>query len=195
MKKHWFKGISIILSVLLLLSVLPMTAMAEKTLRKATPSDAEEVSAEVSEDGEVEDDIPAEAVEGTVENDLLPAETAVTEKPKAEETKAAEAKAVEKKAAAEPPKKEEEEEPDLAGTWTVDGVTTYQYGEDGSGALLLPEHDYPFVYTAEGGELKLEFESARIGEAVFSFTLEGDILTLIKEEEARKAEFVLERTD
>ena len=45
---------------------------------------------------------------------------------------------------------------DLFGTWTVDGVTTYRFDTDGSGALILPEHSYPFSFFAEGNTLVLE---------------------------------------
>ncbi len=84
---------------------------------------------------------------------------------------------------------------DLAGTWTVDGVTTYQFEADGSGSMILPKHTYSFKFTVEDDLLSLQFENSRIGKADFSFAMIGDILKLEREEEAGTAEFTLQRTD
>lgn len=64
------------------------------------------------------------------------------------------------------------------GTWSVDGVTTYQFDEDGTGTLILPGHAYTFTYEAEGGELRLEFEDDRVEDAVFRYEQSGDTLNL-----------------
>jgi hypothetical protein len=84
---------------------------------------------------------------------------------------------------------------DLAGTWTIDGITSYRFKADGTGALLLPEHKYPFSFTIEEDELTLEFNAAKIGKAIFTAAVDGGILTLTREEEAGTAEFVLEKTE
>ena len=84
---------------------------------------------------------------------------------------------------------------DLAGTWTIDGITSYRFKEDGTGALLLPEHKYPFSFTIEEDELTLEFNAAKIGKAVFTAAVDGGTLTLTREEEAGTAEFTLEKTE
>ncbi len=96
-------------------------------------------------------------------------------------------------AAAAPPKEgPKQKAEDITGTWTIDGVTSYCFREDGTGTLLLPEHQYPFAFTLEGDKLTLKFGSSKIGKAVFTAAREGDTLTLVREEEAGKTEFTLE---
>lgn len=83
----------------------------------------------------------------------------------------------------------------LVGTWTIDGTTTYQFEEDGRGALILPEHRYPFTYTVEADKLLLEFDNSSIGKAAFRFTAAGDALTLKREEETGTTEFILQEQE
>ncbi len=108
-----------------------------------------------------------------------------------EETEAAEAAA-----GSEAPKAQTAiiTEEDIAGTWTIDGVTNYQFKTGGTGSLILPEHKYAFKYNLEEDELTLKFESAKIKKAVFQVSLERDNLVLTKEEEAGTAEFLLKKT-
>ena len=203
MKNHWMKRISILLAALFLLFALPVSAMAEKgsgiktgisgsaakatwsniPREKATPSNAEKYFPD-SDYAEPDTSKPekggssrAEGIK-TGENTLPQAAPAVT----------APAPAV--LPAAVPITKE-----DLAGTWTIDDVTTYRFGKDGDGVLILPAHKYSFSYTIKEDELVLKFSSDKIKKAVFAFSLEGDTLTLVKKENAGIAEFVLERAD
>ena len=83
----------------------------------------------------------------------------------------------------------------FVGTWTIDGTTTYQFEEDGRGALILPEHRYPFTYIVEADKLLLEFDNSSIGKAAFRFTAAGDALTLKREEETGTTEFILEEQE
>ena len=89
---------------------------------------------------------------------------------------------------------EKEAEADITGTWTLDGVTNYRFDEDGVGELILPEHEFPFSYTAEEEELTLLFDDSSSKPVVFTFTLEDDTLILRREEAAGIAEFTLEKT-
>ena len=197
MKKTWMKRISIVLAALLLLAVLPMSAMAEKdsktgTGAKATASNASKEVATASDayedgellDGEVHDDLPpVEEEEAALNEDIIPAEPEAVSATKPEAVPAE-----------VPEKAEETAEADITGFWTLDGTTNYRFEEDGIGALVLPEHEFSFSYTVEEDELTLEFEDAGIDPAVFTFTLEDDTLILQRVEEAGIAEFTLEKT-
>ena len=181
MKNQWMKTTSIVLAALLLLAVLPMSVMAEKesktgTGAKATASNASKevaTSSDAYEDGEL--------LDGAVKDDLPPVE---------------EEKAVpETKPEAVPAEVQEKEaEVSIAGTWTVDGITTYRFDENGMGELILPEHEFAFDYTVEEDELTLEFDDSSINTAVFTFTMEDDTLVLKREEKAGTSEFTLEKT-
>ena len=83
----------------------------------------------------------------------------------------------------------------LPGYWTVDGVTTYLFDEDGSGAMILPEHRYPFSWTAEGDVLTLQFEDSDIGEVEFTVSVSSDTLTMERQMEDGTAKFKFEKTD
>ncbi|MCR5370603.1 MAG: hypothetical protein K6E83_07845 [Clostridium sp.] len=209
MKNQWIKRISIALAAVFLLAVLPMSALADKGAEpkvgagvsevKATNSDMVRQTEESSETEhekatpsnvkkpevkEEEDDLlKLEDGETALVNDLIPKETAAET---TAETEAAEVL----------PKTEvKSTEEDITGLWTIDDITSYQFSEDGTGALILPEHEYPFDYTLEDDRLTLEFESSRIRKTVFTVALEEGTLTLVKKEDAGTAEYVLEKTD
>lgn len=197
MKKTWMKRISIVLAALLLLAVLPMSAMAEKDSKteagaKATASNAVQETATSSDayedgellDGEVHDDLPpVEGGEAALNEDIIPAEPEAVQETKPEAVPAE-----------VPEKASETVEADITGFWTLDGTTNYRFDEDGTGALVLPEHEFSFSYTAGEDELTLEFNDAGIDTTVFTFTLENDTLILQRVEEAGIAEFTLEKT-
>ena len=191
MKRYWVKRMSIVLAALLLLAVLPVSAMAEKETQPeavitATVSDAAKATATSSDayedgellDGQVANDIPSEKAD--LADDIIPAEPETVP-----ETKPA-------AVPAELPEKEAEA--DITGTWTVDEITNYRFDKNGEGELLLPEHTYSFNYTAEDNELTLEFDSDNIRTAVFTFELEDEKLILKREEETGTSEFTLEKT-
>ena len=81
----------------------------------------------------------------------------------------------------------------LAGTWTIDGTTSYRFDHAGRGALILPEHSYLFSYRIESDTLVLQFDKAGIGTAVFTAEIREDMLMLTRIEQAGTAEFLLER--
>ncbi len=222
--KNKIKKISLLLAALLLLACLPMTAMAEKNTKAkvATPSNMEEDFEDMDreepdeagpdedlDDGTVLSD-PKEGEDGLVvseggeaEDDLSVAEDGLAAREKLQakgtasvlaETETVRGEAV-PAAQAEPSMTDAAvTAKDLAGMWTIDGITSYSFKEGGTGALILPEHKYPFSFTIEGDELTLEFNAAKIGRAVFIAAVDGDTLTLIKEEEAGTAEFLLKKT-
>ena len=83
---------------------------------------------------------------------------------------------------------------DIAGIWTIDGITSYRFNADGTGALVLPEHKYPFDFTLEGDEITLKFDSSKIRDVVFTVKPEGGTLILTREEAGGTAEFTLKKT-
>ena len=189
MKRYWVKRMSIVLAALLLLAVLPVSAMAEKetkpeTAVTATVSDAAKATpSDIYEDGEL--------LDGPVANDIISEEEDLTDDviPAEPETEP------ETEPAAVPAElPEKEAEADIAGTWTVDDITSYRFDQNGEGELLLPEHTYSFEYTAEENELTLEFDNDNIGTTVFTFEMEDEKLILKREEETGISEFTLEKT-
>ena len=130
MKKTWMKRISIVLAALLLLAVLPMSAMAEKDSKteagaKATASNAVQETATSSDayedgellDGEVHDDLPpVEEEEAVLTEDIIPAEPAAVPETKPEAVPAE-----------VPEKASETKEADITGFWTLDGTTNYRF--------------------------------------------------------------------
>ena len=189
MKRYWVKRMSIVLAALLLLAVLPVSAMAEKetkpeTVVTATVSDAAKATpSDVYEDGEL--------LDGQVANDIISEEADL-----ADDIIPAEPEAVPGTEPAAVPAElpEKEAEADIAGTWTVDDITSYRFDQNGEGELLLPEHTYSFEYTAEENELTLEFDNDNIGTTVFTFEMEDEKLILKREEETGISEFTLEKT-
>lgn len=201
--KNKIKKISFLLAALFLLACVPMTAMAEKNTKAkiATPSDMEE-DFEV-EDGEESDLIDSEdEEEDLVVNEDDGTEDAVSDPEEEllpEEMKAAPAEketAVEDSAvrAALPKTGATLTAKDLAGIWTIDGITSYRFNADGTGALVLPEHKYPFDFTLEGDEITLKFDSSKIRDVVFTVKPEGGTLILTREEAGGTAEFTLKKT-
>ena len=182
MKKSEMKKTGMIFAALLLLGVLPVSSMAAKGTVSgiSTPSNAEAYSDEDElPDGDILDDVtasPSDAEEEPEEFDEAPILDDITATPANAE-------------------KTGKEAPGFAGCWTADGVTTYLFDEDGTGALILPEHRYPFSWTTDGDRLTLEFEDSSIGGIEFTITVSSGTLTMEREVEYGTAEFKLEKND
>ena len=67
---------------------------------------------------------------------------------------------------------------DIAGTWTIDDITTYNFKADGTGALILPKNKYSFKYTLKEDELKIDFENKKLRDSTFKVSLQDEVLTL-----------------
>lgn len=67
----------------------------------------------------------------------------------------------------------------LVGTWTYDGNTTYQFDDDGSGAMKLTAISYDFIYTIDGDQLHIDFENESVHDGTYTFTVDGNTLTLV----------------
>ncbi len=212
---------SLILAACLLFALLPMTVLAEKSgsaageeaaagltaetalpeaeetvaetpskaglnmQGKATPSNAEKAEEAADDDADLQAD-------GDLENDLL---TGSEEKAEPVAAQAQPAKTEQEPKAAAIPREEGLGAEDLAGTWTVDGITDFRFEEDGGGALLLPEHDYTFTYELAEDELELVFDDAKISAVTFRASLEDGRLTLEREEKEMTLRYELERAE
>lgn len=205
--EHLKKKVSILLIVSLLLAVIPMTVFAEKGQAgggsgSATPSSVEKVEEDVpddedeSDEEDVSDDADVTDKEDEREeeiSDALPSEADREE----EEEEVDEEFEEEFQISATPSDALPlpEEEPDLTGIWTLDGVTSYQFDEDGDGALLLPEKKYGFTYKLDGDQLFIDFASKRASDGTYTVTLEGDRLILEGGEGTIGATFEFEKID
>ena len=163
--KHFIQKLSIVLAAALLIAAAPVTALAGKTLRQAgseqaiSPSDAARI-----EDEEIldENEIPDEDENLEATRSDAEAEAIIPAPP----------------SDAEEVLDEKETDLDITGTWTLDGVTSYRFDGDGTGALLLPESEYAFTYRLEGEALTIDFESVRAHDGTYRAGMEGDRLIL-----------------
>ena len=67
---------------------------------------------------------------------------------------------------------------ELEGIWDLDGNTIYEFDGRGRGIMLTSVDNYTFVYSAENGELIVDFDIDDAMDARFTYTLGGDTLTL-----------------
>lgn len=70
---------------------------------------------------------------------------------------------------------------DIYGVWTVDGVTDLEFSEDGSGALIVPEHEFPFQWELVGDSLSLSFEDSAVRDVVYTVSKQGAKITIDEE--------------
>ena len=66
----------------------------------------------------------------------------------------------------------------LAGEWTTDGVTIYEFDGNGNGVLKVPLSEYKFTYVLGNDKIYIDFESYKATDSDYEYTLENDILTL-----------------
>lgn len=200
--EHLKKKVSILLIVGLLLAAIPMTAFAEKGQAgggsgSATPSSAEKVEEDGpdDEDASDEEDVSDDA-DVTDKEDISDATPSEADR-KDEEDEEDEEFEEEFRISATPSEALPlpEEEPDLTGIWTLDGVTSYQFDEDGHGALLLPEKKYGFTYTLDGDQLSIDFASKRASDGTYTVTMDGDRLILEGGKGTIGATFEFEKID
>lgn len=65
---------------------------------------------------------------------------------------------------------------DVLGVWTLDGVTSYQFNNDDTGALITDAEDFFFYYSVEGNILYLEFADENVSGAEYACYLDGNTL-------------------
>lgn len=67
---------------------------------------------------------------------------------------------------------------EVEGIWDLDGNTIYEFDGRGRGIMLTAVDNYTFVYSAENGELIVDFDIDDAMDARFSYTVSGDTLTM-----------------
>lgn len=70
----------------------------------------------------------------------------------------------------------------LVGIWYCDEVTAYQFDGKGDGKLILPDKEYPFSYEIKDETLSINFESSDARDSIYTFSVEGNQLTLTRTE-------------
>lgn len=71
-----------------------------------------------------------------------------------------------------------QEENTLIGLWTTDGVTVYEFIENGNGILKLPLNEYNFTYKIEGNKLFINFGSKETRDSNYEYLFEEGKLVL-----------------
>ena len=67
---------------------------------------------------------------------------------------------------------------ELSGTWDIDKYTSYYFGNDGTGKLILTASEYDFKYTVENNILSIDFEKDSVDDSVYEYKVNGNNLTL-----------------
>ena len=66
----------------------------------------------------------------------------------------------------------------LAGTWNIDSVTSYEFDGNRGGILKLPSSEYKFTYEINNNILKIDFIDDSATDAIYKYTVNGNILEL-----------------
>ncbi len=66
----------------------------------------------------------------------------------------------------------------LKGRWSLDGVTVYEFRDNGSGALVLDTGEYPFRYRTEGDRLTIDFETDSATDREYTYVIQDKTLVL-----------------
>ena len=83
----------------------------------------------------------------------------------------------------------------LTGRWNMDEVTSYEFYSGGKGMLMLPTTEYEFSYTVSERVLNIDFTYEGAKDAQYSFTVEGDTLTLEGGSDTTQRTYTLYRDD
>lgn len=83
----------------------------------------------------------------------------------------------------------------IAGTWQLDARTSYQFGHNDLGLLILPNKEYLFTYTLDGDVLNINFKDEIATDSTYTYRLDGDTLTLTGTSNHNKGTYVLEKQD
>lgn len=69
---------------------------------------------------------------------------------------------------------------DLAGVWYYDQYTEYEFDSSGNGCMCLDGNiHYVFFYKAKEGTLYLDFALDYVTDCQYTYTIDGDKLTLV----------------
>ena len=67
---------------------------------------------------------------------------------------------------------------ELEGVWDLDGNTIYEFDGRGRGIMLTAVDNYTFVYSAQNGELIVDFDIDDAMDAKYSYSISGNTLTM-----------------
>ena len=68
---------------------------------------------------------------------------------------------------------------DFDGTYYIDDYTAYEFDGKGKGAMCLGNTTrYVFDYSVKDDTISLDFEDVRINDTTYTFTLNGDAITI-----------------
>ena len=68
---------------------------------------------------------------------------------------------------------------DFNGTYYIDDYTAYEFDGKGKGAMLLGDTTrYVFDYSVKDGTVSFDFEDMKINDTTYTFTLNGDTITI-----------------
>lgn len=173
-------------AMMLMILAVPMMSMAEKTAvsgKAATASNYEKDEDDEDEDiddlDEEEESLPQITSEdGTVTSPAEGEEAAEIEEAKETmeiETAGTETAAVLEEVKPAGPAVLAE---DVYGSWTVDGVTDLRFNKDGSGALIVPSNEFPFIWSLEDDSLSLSFEDSAVRDVVYTVSKQGSKITI-----------------
>ena len=66
----------------------------------------------------------------------------------------------------------------LINTWTTDGITVYEFYNNGNGSMKLPSSEYKFTYVTNDNKLYINFESDKAIDSDYEYLFENDKLIL-----------------
>ena len=172
----------ILLMTLVMLAAVPMTSMAVKEgsgLKKATPSNYEDDEEEYDPDEDMEVYVEPE-IDRSADENVVISEAGGSENKEAE-AQEKETEAVKETEKAKDVKTEAVTAEELAGSWTIDGVTDLKFNKDGSGALSVPARQFAFSWKLEDDRLSLSFEDSAVRDVVYDVSKKG--LTIVISED------------
>ena len=120
-----------------------------------------------------------EAISGTAEKGASSVNGAEQTIPAAKEQTIKEKESVKKEKAESDLTPEE-----IAGTWSVDGYTSFRFGADGQGALVLPSKSYKFRFKLKEDKIVISFYSGRAHDTVFTISVTDGVLCLSSGEQS-----------
>lgn len=80
---------------------------------------------------------------------------------------------------------------ELKGTWKYSENTSYKFSGNGKGWLILTDLEEKFTFSADDGILSIDFENPRMTDCKYSFSIDGDTLTLKGGEGTSGGEYIL----
>ena len=68
---------------------------------------------------------------------------------------------------------------ELAGVWTYDKHTTYEFAPDKTGSMTIDGQVFPFSFETDADQLKIDFVPENMRDCVYTFTVTDTTLKLI----------------